>query len=117
MNAAKPASANSSRVDQVTARPPVSIRTAGPVALFVLDLARADGVLSPWWTIYLRPARFDDPALRRHELAHVGQVLRDGWCRFWLLCPLLYVLGNSRYEREAVEAETLESHPLLAWMT
>lgn len=53
--------------------------------------------------IYILPEHFHDPGLRRHELAHVRQMRRDGFL-FWpraMWYILRYGYQNSPYEVEA----------------
>ena len=94
-------------------------RSAGPLAkLFLVRMGFA-AVVSPWRTIYLLPQYFDHVTLRRHELAHIAQINRDGALKFWVLCVFRYwYYGYTRspYEIEARRAETDPSHPLFRYL-
>lgn len=73
-------------------------------------------VVSPWRTIYVLPEFIGDEAIRRHEVAHLAQMDRDGWLRFWVQCLWWCVwpgYDHSPYEIEARQAETDPCHPLL----
>jgi hypothetical protein len=93
------------------------IKTAGPIARLFLG-CRFAGIVSPWRTIYVLERYKDHPALIRHEVAHLGQMDRDGWARFWVLILWYYFVSpgyaRSPYEIEARQAEANPQHPLLA---
>lgn len=72
----------------------------------------------PWGTAYLLPAYKDEAWLIRHEIAHMGQIRRDGWLRFWFFVVVWFVwpgYQRSPYEIEAREAEHNARHPLITW--
>lgn len=61
------------------------------------------GVYTPWG-IFLAPRYYNNQVLRRHELAHWQQRVRDGFILFWLKTfwyLLRYGYWNSPYEVEA----------------
>lgn len=73
-------------------------------------------IVSPWRTIYVLPDYLHHEALRRHETAHLAQMQRDGWFRFWFFIVVWYFVpgyDKSPYEIEAREAERDPMHPLL----
>lgn len=73
-------------------------------------------VVSPWRTIYVLPEWIDNEAVRRHEVAHLAQMDRDGWFKFWRQCIWWYVgrgYDRSPYEIEARAAEQDPCHPLI----
>jgi len=89
---------------------------AGRLAGALLDWFGFDAIVSPWRTIYIRAEYIEDERLRRHEIAHLAQMDRDGWLRFWVRICIDYVwhgYGASRYEIEARAAERHATHPLL----
>lgn len=91
-------------------------KTAGPLARCLLHWFGFAAIVSPWRTVYILEAHWFDPALRRHELAHLGQMQRDGWLRFWVQCITWYFNPGyeaSPYEIEARQAEHNPKHPLL----
>lgn len=93
----------------------MTFKPAGPIATFILNRFGFDAITSPWNTVYIRKRWIDDETLRRHELAHLAQIKRDGALRFWsILCWDYLVRGyqHSRYEIEAREAEANHDHPL-----
>lgn len=61
-------------------------------------------ITTPWRAIYILPAHIDEPWIRRHELAHIAQINRDGpWC-FWpkiVYDYFAYGYHRSPYEKEA----------------
>lgn len=93
------------------------IRPAGPIARRILGLGFA-GIVSPWRTIYVLPQYLGHVPLLRHEIAHLGQMDRDGWFKFWVLILWYYFVSpgyaRSPYEVEARQAEQNPQHPLLA---
>lgn len=93
----------------------MKIRRAGRIATWVLDRFEFDAIVSPWRTIYIRRKYYTDKELRRHEVAHLLQMDRDGWLKFWVLIIWYYVVygyERSPYEVEARAAAADASHPL-----
>ena len=91
-------------------------RVAGPLARLILHWFGFAAMVSPWRTVYILKEYQYDAALRRHELAHLGQMQRDGWFRFWVQCIAWYFnpgYERSPYEIEARLAEHNPRHPLL----
>jgi hypothetical protein len=91
-------------------------KPAGKLSTAILDRLGFDAIVSPWRTIYMRPECLDDERLRRHETAHLAQMDRDGWLRFWVLICVWYVYPGyalSPYEIEARAVERHGTHPLL----
>ena len=81
---------------------------AGPIWTWILDRAGFAGVTTPWRSIILHPDHQHDQRLRRHELAHIAQINRDGaltWSFFvaWYVCR--YGYRKSPYEIHARAAE------------
>jgi hypothetical protein len=94
------------------------IRIARFGSLAFLNLFGFAAVVSPWRTIYVLEDNRYDPMLLRHEVAHLGQMDRDGWLRFWVQCVWWYFVpgyDKSPYEIEARQAELDPDHPLIAW--
>lgn len=92
------------------------IREAGPLASAFLYMWGFAGIVSPWRTIYIHPEFWGADWLERHEVAHLGQMERDGWLRFWVKCIfgfLYFGYERSPIEIEAREAEWNVNHPLL----
>jgi len=92
------------------------IVAAGSIAIRILNAFGFDAIVSPWRTIYIRAEYIEDERLRRHEIAHLAQMDRDGWATFWVRICLNYVwrgYGASPYEIEAKAAERHATHPLL----
>ncbi len=91
-------------------------RIAGPLARATLHWFGFAAIVSPWRTVYVLREHWYDAALRRHELAHLGQMRRDGWLKFWVRCIYWYLTvgyDNSPYEIEADLASVNPKHPLL----
>ena len=89
---------------------------SGPISTRLLNHFDFAAIVAPWRTIYILPEYFDHEALRRHELAHLAQMQRDGWLRFWVQCLTWYFIPGyerSPYEIEARQAERDPNHPLL----
>ena len=89
---------------------------SGPIATRFLDCFGFAAIVSPWRTVYILPEYFEHEALRRHEAAHLAQMQRDGWFRFWVQCLAWYFVPGykfSPYEIEARECERDPEHPLL----
>lgn len=83
-------------------------RVAGPFWRFVLTRLGFVGITTPWRTIYMLAEWIDNEPLRRHELAHIMQIDRDGWWWFWPKITFdffYYGYENSPYEIEARKAE------------
>jgi hypothetical protein len=81
---------------------------AGPFWCFVLNRFGFAAITTPWRAIYMLPQYFDHARLRRHELAHIAQIDRDGAWYFWPKICFDYVwhgYKNSPYELEARAAE------------
>src|SRR5262249_721197 len=67
-----------------------------------------DGITMPWRSIYLRPECFENADLRRHELAHIVQLDRDGtirFCMLYLWWLVIYGYWDNPYEVEARKSE------------
>jgi hypothetical protein len=82
---------------------------AGPFWRTVLNLFGFAGITTPWRAIYLLPQYYDHERLRRHELAHIAQIDRDGAWYFWPKIVIDYWrvgYRNSEYEKEARLAES-----------
>ena len=82
--------------------------TAGPIWTFILDRLNFAAITTPWRTIYEHPDFTNDPRIRRHELAHIAQIDRDGAWYFWpkiIFDFFWYGHQNSPYEVEARTAE------------
>jgi len=97
---------------------PVTIKEAGPVARFIVARFGFCGITAPWSTVYIAPGWMHDATLMRHEIAHLGQMRRDGWLRFWVMICVWFVYpgyARSPYEIEARLAENDINHPLVAW--
>lgn len=91
-------------------------KPAGKLSTAILDRFGFDAITSPWRTVYIRSEYMDDERLRRHETAHLAQMDRDGWLRFWFWICVWYVSPGyalSPYEIEARAAERHDTHPLL----
>lgn len=96
----------------------IDVRHAGHITCWFLDRFGFAAITSPWRTIYVLPEYEDDAWIMRHEIAHLGQMRRDGWLRFWFFISVWFVYpgyARSPYEIEAREAENDPSHPLIAW--
>lgn len=96
------------------------ILAAGRIATAILDAFGFAAAVSPWRTIYVLPEYRNDETLIRHEVAHLAQMDRDGWLRFWVLCVWWYFVpgyDRSPYEIEAREAEGDAEHSLLKGWT
>ena len=96
----------------------IRIREAGAFGAWLLSRCGFVGITSPWRTIYIAPGHMDDAALMRHEIAHLGQMRRDGWLRFWFFISVWFVwpgYERSHYEVEARKAEADPRHPLITW--
>jgi hypothetical protein len=94
-------------------------RKAGPIATRFLNRMGFAAVVSPWRTIYMLEKYFDHTTLRRHELAHIAQINRDGAFKFWIKCvAMYYYCGYTRspIEIEARRAETDPHHPLFRYL-
>lgn len=81
---------------------------AGRFWTFALAVMGFSAVTTPWRTIYIHPYAVGDRRLIRHERAHIRQMDRDGWWRFWLQYYwwlLKYGYWNNPYEIEARRAE------------
>ena len=94
-------------------------KVAGPIARRFLDYMGFAAVVSPWRTIYMLEKYFNHTTLRRHELAHIAQINRDGTLIFWLKCIAFYCyLGYNRspYEVEARRAQENLHHPLFRYL-
>jgi hypothetical protein len=79
----------------------------GPFRLF-LERFGYRALTMPWRSIYVLHSHWDDETLRRHELAHIEQIRRDGAIRFsvryvWYLARHGY--RNNPYEIEAYKRE------------
>ena len=95
---------------------PPRIRDARFLSLAFLRWFGFAAVVSPWRTIYVLPVFLHDERLQRHEMAHLAQMERDGWLRFWVQCVWWYFSRGydaSPYEIEARAAEIDPGHPLL----
>ena len=92
------------------------IRQAGAIANRVLDWFGFVAIVSPWRTVYVKTAWLDHPGLMRHEIAHLAQMDRDGWLRFWVQCVWWYFVPGYRYSPYEIEAAACwvdPWHPLL----
>ena len=79
-------------------------KIAGTFWRFILDSVRADAIVMPWRTCYIREEWSKDDDLRRHECVHMDQIDRDGPIKFsiqylWWLWRDGY--WNNFYEVEA----------------
>jgi hypothetical protein len=95
---------------------PPRFKIAGFISRFILTRFGFAAIVSPWRTVYILREHWYDAALRRHELAHLGQMRRDGWFKFWVQCLWWYFnpgYERSPYEIEARLAEHNPKHPLL----
>lgn len=84
------------------------IVTAGPVWSTLLAIMGFGAVTTPWRTIYVHPSAVCDRRLIRHERAHIRQMDRDGWLRFWVRYYwwlIRYGYWDHPYEVEARKAE------------
>lgn len=93
------------------------IRPALFFARFILWAFGFLAITSPWRTIYVHPEWRDSNWLIRHEIAHLAQMERDGWLKFWFRCLWWFVspgYAQSPYEIEAMSVEHNPDHPLLA---
>lgn len=84
------------------------IVTAGPVWSLILKWMDFGAVTTPWRTVYVLPECMGDAALIRHEQAHLRQMERDGWLRFWgryYWWLFKYGYWDNPYEVEARKAE------------
>lgn len=94
----------------------VRFKPAKGISLLVLNAFGFAAIVSPWRTVYVLPHYMNHQELRRHETAHLAQMDRDGWLRFWVQCITWYFVpgyDRSPYELEARQAERDPSHPLL----
>lgn len=94
-------------------------KIAGPISRRFLDYMGFAAVVSPWRTIYILEKYFDHTTLRRHELAHIAQINRDGSLFFWIKCIAFYCyLGYARspYEIEARRAQENPQHPVFRYL-
>lgn len=90
-------------------------KIAGSIATRFLNYMGFAAVVSPWRTIYLLEKYFDHQTLRRHELAHIAQINREGTIKFWIKCvALYYYCGYTRspLEIEARAAQDNPQHPV-----
>jgi hypothetical protein len=79
--------------------------------LFVLDMLGCDGLTLPWRAIWMRPTQWNNISLRRHELVHIEQILRDGPIRFslkYMWWQFRYGYWKNPYEVEAYEREPVQ---------
>ena len=92
------------------------IKVAGLVGSAFLRLMGFAGIVSPWRTVYVLADHADCAWLIRHEVAHLAQMDRDGWVKFWVGIVFSYFWWgyiHSPYEIEARQAEFDPLHPLL----
>jgi len=81
---------------------------------YLTQLLGLDGlVLYPFILISTR-MKDTLPSTLKHEMTHVNQINRDGWCRFYCqyciyTCRDCY--ANNKYEREAYAAENMALTP------
>ena len=93
------------------------IRVAKRGALLFLEQFGFAAVVMPWRTIYVLEEYRNDAWLIRHECAHLAQMDRDGWLKYWVLTLWFLVwpgYERSPYEIEARSTEQEPDHPLIA---
>jgi hypothetical protein len=92
-------------------------KIAGRFAGALLNSFGFAAIVSPWRTVYVLAEHINEPWLRRHEIAHLAQMDRDGWLRFWVQVLWWYFVPGyerSPYELEARSVESDPGHPLIA---
>lgn len=77
---------------------------AGRLWTWILDWVAFDGMTLPWRAIYIHPREASNVPLMLHEMAHIGQIERDGpvmWSLYSVWYPIRYGYWQSPHEIEA----------------